>query len=104
MSDLQLELSALARLSVELQSLGTSLKRVSETPSMTAIPDADVDMPSLAAARPVSTDTIKDFQAAVANRFIEVGYLVDHARTCFTDAEDDRAAVITSGGSLLVTD
>jgi hypothetical protein len=101
---LQLELSALGRLSVDLHRLGTSLKLISETPSMTATPDAAVDMPSLVAARPVSTETIKDLQGTVANRFTEVGYLVDHARTRFGNAEDDRRAVITSGASLLIED
>lgn len=101
---LQLELSALGRLSVDLNRLGTSLKLISETPSVTATPDAAVDMPSLVAARPVSTDTIKDLQGIVANRFLEFGYLVDHARTRFRDAEDDRRAVITSGASLLIED
>jgi hypothetical protein len=101
---LQLELSALGRLSVDLHRLGTSLKLISETPSATAMPDPGVDMPSLVAARPVSIETIKGFQTMVANRLIEVGYLVDHARTQFAKAEDDRRAVITSGGSLLVAD
>lgn len=105
MSDpLQLELSALGRLSVDLQRLGTSLKLISETPSMTAPPDGTMDMPSLVGARPVSTETIKDLQGTVANRFLEVGYLVDYARTRFRDAEDDRRAVITSGASLLIED
>jgi hypothetical protein len=98
---LQLELSALRRLSVDLLSLGMPLKVVSETPSATATPDANVDMPSLVAARPVSTEAIKDLQGAVANRFIEVAYLVDHARTRFSDADDSRSAVIAGAGSLL---
>jgi hypothetical protein len=98
---LEVELSALTRLSVDLLSLGMSLKQVGESPSATATPDADVDTPSLVAARPVGTETIKDLQCAVANRFIEVAYLVDHARTQFSDAEDNRSTVFASAGSLL---
>jgi hypothetical protein len=97
---LEVELSALARLSRDLLSLGMPLKLVSESPSVTAIPDDDVDMPSLVAARPVSSETVKGLQGAVANRFIEVAYLVDHVRTQFS-ADDDRAAVIAEAGSLL---
>lgn len=40
-------------------------------------------MPSLVAARPVGLDTIPELQGTIANRFIEVGYLVDQARTLF---------------------
>jgi len=101
---LQLELSALARLSVDLNRLGGSLKQISETPSMTAAPDAAVDMPSLVAARPVSTQTIQSLQGTVANRFTEVGYSVDQARTLFRNADDNRAAVIIRTGSLLPPD
>lgn len=102
MSDpLQLELSALGRLSGDLHRLGTSLKLISETPSATATPDATVDMPSLVAARPVSIDSIPALAGTVGNRLVDVGYLVDHARTRFRDADDDRVAVITSGGDLL---
>ena len=98
---LQVELSALGRLSGDLHRLGTSLKRISETPSVTATPDAAVDMPSLVAARPVSTESIPALEGTVGDRFVDVGYLVDHARTRFRDADDDRVAVITSGGDLL---
>jgi hypothetical protein len=101
---LQLELSALGRLSADVHLLGTSLKMISETPSLTATPDAAVDMPSLVAARPVSTATIPRLEGTVANRFIEFGYLADHARTCFRDAEDNRVGVIISGASLLPPD
>ena len=101
MDPLQLELSALGRLSSDLHRLGTSLKRISETPSVTATPDAAVDMPSLVAARPVSTESIPALEGTVGDRFVDVGYLVDHARTRFADADDDRVAVITSGGDLL---
>ena len=105
MSDpLDLELSALGRLSTDLHRLGMSLKRLSETPSVTAAPDASVDMPSLTAARPVSTATVPSLESAVGNRLVEVGYLVDHARTRFADADDDRAAVIRRGGYLLPPD
>jgi hypothetical protein len=97
---LQLELSALGRLSGDLHRLGLSLKMMSETPSATAIPDAAVDMPSLVAARPVSIESIPALEGTVGNRFVDVGYLVDHARTRFRDADDDRVGVITSGGSL----
>ena len=91
MDPLELELSALSRLSVDLLSLGQSLKQVGESSSATAIPDADVDMPSLVAARPVGIETIKDLQDTVANRFIEVAYLVEYARTQFSEAEDNRS-------------
>jgi hypothetical protein len=101
---LQLELSALGRLSADLHRLGTSLKMISETPSLSATPDPAVDMPSLVAARPVSISTIPGLEGTVANRFIEFGYLVDHARTCFRGAEDNRAGVIISGASLLPPD
>jgi hypothetical protein len=73
---------------------------ISETPSATAVADAAVDMPSLVAARPVSIESIPALIGTVGNWFVDVGYLVDHARTRFRDAEDDRAGVITSGGSL----
>jgi hypothetical protein len=101
---LDLELSALGRLSTDLHRLGMSIKLVSESPSATATPDASVDMPSLTAARPVGSQTIPGLQTAVGNRFVEVGYLVDHARTRFSDAEDDRAAVIRRAGYLLPPD
>ncbi|MHC9292926.1 hypothetical protein ACRCUN_10685 [Mycobacterium sp. LTG2003] len=101
---LEIELAALGRLSVDLNRLGGSLKRISEIPSMSATPDPDSDMPSLVAARPVSTQTIRDLQATVADRFTEVGYLVDQARTLFRDADDDRAWVIIRTGSLLPPD
>ena len=101
MDPLQLELSALGRLSGDLHRLGTSLKLISETPSATATPDASVDMPSLVAARPVSIESIPALESTVGNRFVDVGYLVDHARTRFRDADDDRTAVIISGGDLL---
>jgi hypothetical protein len=78
-----------------------SLKLISETPSATATPDATVDMPSLVEARPVSIDSIPALAGTVGNRLVDVGYLVDHARTRFRDADDDRVAVITSGGDLL---
>ena len=105
MSDpLDLELSALSRLSVDLHRLGTSIKQISEIPSITATPDAAVDMPSLTAARPVSTQTIRSLQGMVGNRFIEVGYLVDHARTQFRAADDNRAWVITGHVGLLPPD
>jgi hypothetical protein len=42
---LQLELSALGRLSVDLHRLGMSLKLVGENDSVGATPDAAVDMP-----------------------------------------------------------
>jgi hypothetical protein len=58
-------------------------------------------MPSLVAARPVSAESIPALEGTVGNRFVDVGYLVDHARTRFRDADDDRATVITSGGDLL---
>jgi hypothetical protein len=99
---LQLELAALGRLSGDLHRLGMSLKLISETPSATATPDATVDMPSLVAARPVSIESIPALEGTVGNRLVDVGYLVDHARTRFRDADDDdRVAVITSGGDLL---
>jgi hypothetical protein len=100
-SQLELELSALARLSADLLSLGVSLKQISESPSATALPDASVDTPSLVAARPVGTETIKDLQDTVANRFIEVAYLVEYARTQFSEAEDNRSTVFANAGSLL---
>lgn len=104
MDPLQLELAALARLSADLNSLGTTLKRISQIPSLSATPDAAVDMPSLTAARPVSIYTIPELQGTVADRFVEVGYLVDQARTRFRDTDDNRAAAITRAGSLLPPD
>jgi len=98
---LELELSALGRLSGDLHRLGMSLKLIGEAPSAGGSPDATADMPTLMAARPVSGETIPGLQSTVGNRLVEVGYLVDHARTRFRDADDDRTAVITSGGSLL---
>lgn len=58
-------------------------------------------MPSLVAAKPVSAETVPDLEGTVGDRFIEVGDLVDVARTRFAEFEDDRGAVITSAGSLL---
>ncbi|MGV9801041.1 hypothetical protein ACWDTP_23635 [Mycobacterium sp. NPDC003449] len=101
---LEIELAALGRLSVDLNRLGGSLKRLSEIPSLTAVPNAAVDMPSLVAAVPVSTQTIKSLQGTVADRFTEVGYLVDQARTQFTKADDPRAWVIIRTGNLLPAD
>jgi hypothetical protein len=106
---LDVELSALSRLSEELKSLGWGLLRRISTfqvasPGVTAIPDAAPDMPSLLAARSVSTHTITELEGTVANRFIEVGYLVDHVQKRFREADDlnhDRVFAIHHAGSLL---
>lgn len=98
---LEVELAALGRLSTELDRLGASLSAASDRPGMSATPDAGTDMPSLAAARPVSAETIPGVQGTVGARFTEVGDLVDQARTRFKNTDDDRGAVITSAGSLL---
>lgn len=98
---LEVELAALGRLSTDLHALASSLQMKVDTPSVSATPDASVDMPSLVAARPVSLQTIPDLQGKVADRFLEVAYLVDQARTNFAKADDDRASLIADAGSLL---
>jgi hypothetical protein len=102
-TDLQLELNALGRLQPELRVLGGLLKMAASNASAGTPVDAESDMPSLVAARSVSDQTIPAVQTLLADRFIEVGDLVEQARTQFARADDDRAAVITSAGSLLPT-
>jgi len=65
------------------------------------MPDAGADSPSLVAARAVSSKTIPSLQNTIADRFSEVGNLIEVARTQFARAEGDLTAVITSAGTLL---
>jgi hypothetical protein len=98
---LELELEALGRLRPELRTLGGLLRAAADHPSAGAVADADADSPSLVAARAVSNETIPTAQKAVADRFLEVGDLIELARAQFARSDGDLTTVITSAGSLL---
>ncbi|RUP06858.1 MAG: hypothetical protein EKK34_01910 [Mycobacterium sp.] len=100
-TELELELEALGRLRPTLGVLGGLLRMGAQHPQAGAAPDPTGDSPSLVAARAVSNETIPGVQQVVADRFIEVGDLVEVARTRFAQADGDRASVITSAGDLL---
>jgi hypothetical protein len=97
---LEVDLAALARLSPELHALAARLKASAGAAWMGAPGDPEADTPSLVAARSISTETIPGLQTTVADRFVEVGELVDQARTQFKNCDSDLRAVITGAGSL----
>ncbi|OBK27944.1 hypothetical protein A5634_21580 [Mycobacterium asiaticum] len=98
---LELQLEALGRLRPLLGQLGGLLRASAQGPHAGATPDPGADSPSLVAARGVSGETIPGLQNTIADRFIEVGNLIEVARTQFARAESDLTSVITSAGSLL---
>ncbi|WP_459968879.1 hypothetical protein [Mycobacterium sp. MUNTM1] len=99
-----MEIEALGRLRPELSDLGSSLKHAAQSPYKGATPDPAGDSPSLVAARAVSSEAIPAVQSAIADRFTEVGDLVEMARTRFTRADQDLITAINAGGSLLPPD
>lgn len=98
---LELELAALGRLRPQLHDLGSSLKQAANSPQAGAAADPGADSPSLVAARSVSHETIPGVQGVIADRFVEVGDLVEMARTKFAHADQDLISAINAGGSLL---
>lgn len=98
---LELQLEALGKLRPRLGQLGGSLRASAQAPSAGTSPDAEADSPSLVAARAVSGETIPGLQNTIADRFIEVGDLIEVARTQFARSESDLTLVITSAGTLL---
>ncbi|MBX9642198.1 MAG: hypothetical protein K2X97_21505 [Mycobacteriaceae bacterium] len=100
-TELELELEALGRLRPALGTLGGLLRLAAQAPRAGATPDAATDSPSLVAARSVSGETIPGLQATIADRFIEVGDLIEVARRQFARSDGDLTTVITSAGDLL---
>ena len=98
---LELELEALGRLRPQLHDLGSSLKQAAQSPQAGAVADPSADSPLLVAARAVSHETIPGVQGVIADRFLEVGDLVERARTNFAHADQDLTSAINAGGSLL---
>jgi hypothetical protein len=98
---LQVEIDALGRLRPQLSELGNSLRQAAQSSHMGATPDPGADSPSLVAARAVSGEAIPAVQSVIADRFTEVGDLVEMARTRFTRADQDLITAINAGGSLL---
>jgi hypothetical protein len=98
---LELELEALGRLRPQLNNLGSSLKAAAQSPQAGPVPDSSADSPSLTAARAVSNEAIPAVQAVIADRFVEVGDLVELARTKFARVDQQLVTAINAAGSLL---
>ena len=101
MSDiLRADLDGLGRLSVDLhtQSAGMSSPAAAQVGPAS---DPATEQPSAAACRAVSGVTIPGLKEVFGDRLAEVADLVDVARTLFAQESSDRAAVVTSAGSLL---
>ncbi|BDB40902.1 MULTISPECIES: hypothetical protein [Mycobacterium] len=98
---LELELEALGRARPALAALGSSLRSLAQAPQMSATADPGADSPSLVAARAVSSQTIPAVQGIIADRFTEVGDLIDMARTKFAESDQTLTTAITAAGSLL---
>jgi hypothetical protein len=101
---LDVEIEALGRLQPQLSVLGSALKQAAQSPQAGATPDPAADSPSLVAARAVSSEAIPAVQSVMADRFTEVGELVEMARTRFARADQDLTTAINAGGSLLPPD
>lgn len=98
---LELQLEALGRLRPQLELLGNSLRMRAQAPNMSAPADPGGDSPSLVAARAVSSQTIPAVQGVIANRFTEVGDLVEMARLQFAESDQTLITAINAGDSLL---
>ena len=98
--DLRADLDGLGRLSTDLRVQAAGISQGASAQVSQAV-DAAIEQPSAAVCRVVSGETIPGLAEVFGDRLAEVADLVDVARTLFTEESSDRAAVVTSAGSLL---